>query len=165
MVWLAHDVDSDTVHVYDGQKFKNETIAIVASGIRARGKDIPCAYPHDGEMRDRSSSKPMATLYRDEGVNMLDTHATFESGGTGVEAGIMMMLDRMRGGRFKVRKDLDPWWSEFRQYHRKDGVIVKRNDHLLDATRYAMMALLYAESPDEHRNRWAPIQYSYHGIR
>ena len=37
------------------------------------------------------------------------------------------------------------WFEEFRQYHRKDGRIVKAHDDLLDATRYGVMMLRFAK--------------------
>ena len=43
------------------------------------------------------------------------------SGGNGVEAGLMEMLDRMQTGRLKVFAGLDDWMQEFRLYHRKMG--------------------------------------------
>jgi hypothetical protein len=46
----------------------------------------------------------------------------------GVEAGVMGMLDMMQSGRFKVMAHLEDWWQEFRLYHRKDGIIVPKND-------------------------------------
>ena len=58
-----------------------------------------------------------------------------------VEAGLMDMLTRMQTGRFKVFKHLNDWWEEFRLYHRKDGKVVKEDDDLMAATRYAMMML------------------------
>ena len=42
-------------------------------------------------------------------------------------------------GRLKVFAHLNDWWEEFRLYHRKNGLIVKENDDLMSATRYAMM--------------------------
>jgi hypothetical protein len=39
-------------------------------------------------------------------------------------------------GRFKVFDHCSAWYEEFRQYHRKDGRIVKAHDDLLDATLY-----------------------------
>jgi len=56
----------------------------------------------------------------------LHQHAQWEDGSVSVEAGLMIMLDRMRGGRFKVFNDVsNDWWEEFRLYHRKDGRVVK----------------------------------------
>ena len=53
----------------------------------------------------------------------------------------MDMLTRMQTGRFKVFKELNDWWEEFRLYHRKDGMVVKEGDDLMAATRYAVMML------------------------
>jgi len=69
------------------------------------------------------------------------------TGGNGVEAGLMDMLDRMQTGRFKVAAHLQDWWEEFRLYHRDNGKIVKLNDDLLSATRYAIMMLRHAKTP------------------
>jgi hypothetical protein len=81
---------------------------------------------------------------------MLPQRATFEDGSFGVEAGIAELLTRMESGRFKVFAHLADWFEEFRLYHRKDGLIVKSNDDLMAATRYAMMmrrhALVHATS-------------------
>ena len=67
------------------------------------------------------------------------------TGGNGVEAGLMDMLDRMQTGRLKVAKHLHDWWEEFRLYHRKDGKVFKENDDLMSATRYALMMLRHAK--------------------
>ena len=75
---------------------------------------------------------------------MLPEHATFESGGYGVEAGVQEILDRMQTGRFKVFSHLENWMAEFRTYHRDNGKIVKKHDDLMAATRYALMMLRFA---------------------
>ncbi len=46
-------------------------------------------------------------------------------------------------GRLKVMASLSNWFREFRKYHRDDkgwGKIVKRDDHLMDATRYLIVS-------------------------
>ena len=46
-------------------------------------------------------------------------------------------------GRLKVMASLTNWFREFRKYHRDDkgsGKIVKRDDHLMDATRYLIIS-------------------------
>ncbi len=77
---------------------------------------------------------------------MLPEHATHVEGGTGVEAGLMAMLDRMQTGRFKVFSNLGEWFEEFRLYHRVEGKLVKERDDLMSATRYAVMMLRFAET-------------------
>ena len=75
---------------------------------------------------------------------MLLDHATHPEGGNGVEAGLMEMLDRMRTGRLKVFSTCSEWFNEFLLYHRKDGKVVKLQDDLMAATRYALMMIRFA---------------------
>ncbi len=77
---------------------------------------------------------------------MLFQHAQFPDGSTGFEAGLAEMLDRMKTGRLKVAAHLTEWWQEFRLYHRKAGLVVKEQDDLLSATRYALMMLRFAKT-------------------
>jgi hypothetical protein len=93
---------------------------------------------------DKSSGVQLARQWSAEGVYMLHNHASFEGGGNGVEAGLMMMLDRMQTGRLKVAAHLADWWEEFRMYHREDGKVVKERDDLMAATRYGLMMLRHA---------------------
>lgn len=143
-VWLAWDRDADVVHVYDGYRVSRETPVVHAAALRARGKWIPVAWPHDGLQHDKGSGAPLAEQYRREGANMLPFHAQFADGTHGVEAGLADMLDRMKTGRLKVAAHLADWWQEFRLYHRRDGRVVKEQDDLLSATRYALMMLRFA---------------------
>jgi hypothetical protein len=51
-----------------------------------------------------------------------------------------------------------------RLYHRKDGKVVKENDDLLCATRYAMMSLRFA-STQSFADKWRrEIDYSKMGL-
>jgi phage terminase large subunit-like protein len=152
-VWLAWDRDTDTVHVYDAYRVKEATPVIHAAAIKARGAWIPVAWPHDGLQHDKGSGEALKEQYRKQGVNMLTDRATHApqpgekegSGGNGVEAGLMDMLDRMQTGRFRVAAHLHDWWEEFRLYHREDGKVVKEGDDLMSATRYAVMMLRHAK--------------------
>ena len=58
---------------------------------------------------------------------MMHEHAQFDDGGVSVEAGLMEMADRMRGGRWKVFKGQnDSWFEEYRLYHRDRTVALWR---------------------------------------
>lgn len=145
-MWIAHDRDTDTVHVYDCYRLSKETPIVHGAAIKARGDWIPVAWPHDGLQHDKGSGEQIAKQYRGQGVKMLPERATFDDGSNGVEAGISEMLDRMKTGRLRVAAHLNEWWEEFRMYHRKDGLIVKEGDDLMSATRYAIMMLRYAKT-------------------
>lgn len=53
----------------------------------------------------------------------------------------------MNEGRWKVFSTCTMWLNEFSLYHRKDGLIVKLNDDLISASRYAMMGRRFAKAP------------------
>lgn len=152
VAWIAWDKDTDTVHIYDAYRVKEATPLVHSATINAKGKWIPVAWPHDGLQHDKGSGEQLASQYRKYGVNMLKNKATHPpakgqlegEGGNSVEAGLTDMLDRMQTGRLKVAKHLHDWWEEFRLYHRKDGKLVKENDDLMSATRYALMMLRHA---------------------
>jgi phage terminase large subunit-like protein len=148
--WLAWDRDSDTVHIYDAYRVREDTPVVHASAIRARGSWIPVSWPHDGLQHDKGSGEQLAQQYRNHGANMLPLRATWPDGTNGVEAGLFDMFDRMKTGRLRVADHLNDWWHEFRLYHRKDGKVVKEADDLMSATRYGIMMLRHAATePDE----------------
>lgn len=149
---LAWDRDADCIYVTHTYRQRGEFVNGEWSGnpayhsvtLKSWGTWIPFAWPHDGLEHDRQSGERLAELYRTHGLNMLPERATHEDGGNGVEAGIMEILERMQTGRFKVFSNLNDWFEEYRQYHRKDGKIVKLRDDLLSATRYAVMMKRFA---------------------
>lgn len=147
VAWLAWDRDTDTIYVYDCYRLREATPVVHSAAIKGRGAWIPVAWPHDALQHDKGNSgEKIAQLYREQGVNMLPSRATFEDEkSSGVEAGVLDILDRMQTGRFKVFAHLNDWWEEFRLYHRKDGLIVKERDDLMSATRYAAMMRRYAK--------------------
>lgn len=159
--WLAHDRDTDIVYVVDCYRERNALISTQSSAIKKRGQWIPVVWPHDGLQRDPKSGVTIADLYRDEGLNMRPdkfsnppaVNQKEGQGGQGVEAGIMEMYNRMETGRLKVFSHLSDWFEERRQYHRKDGQIVKLRDDLMAATRYAMMSLRFAVTEPTPRKR------------
>ena len=154
---LAHDTESDVVYVVKTYRQRETTPVIHAAAIKPWGEWIPVAWPHDGmahKVSDAQSAPQLRHLYEAQGLKMLSNHATHEDGGYGLEAGIMEMLDRMRTGRWKVFKHLEDWLSEFRYYHRKEGLVVKERDDLLSASRIGMMMLREADTPPRTRSRY-----------
>lgn len=80
----------------------------------------------------------------------------------GKDAGIQRLLERMETGRFKVFKSCEMFLKEFRNYRydEKTLKVVKTDDHLCDAVRYASGSLQYAEPPHaEPRPRDQPMDF------
>lgn len=150
-VRLAWDRDGDVVYVTHCHSVRHGTPPVHASAIKAWGDWLPVAWPHDGFQTEKGTGQTLRHRYEELGLNMLPHHATFEGGGTSVEAGILDMTDRMQSGRFRVFRNLSDWFDEYRLYHRRDGKVVKQNDDILDATRYGMMMIRDAIPPPSER--------------
>lgn len=149
-ICMAWDRDADILYVTACYQRKEATPLEHCASLQPWGR-LPWAWPADAYQRDKRSGGTLKDDYSNYGLNMLPTHATFPDGGNGVEAGIMEILTRMQSGRFKVFEHLADWFKEFRLYHRKDGLIVKKNDDLMDATRYALMMRRFAQHQlDQH---------------
>jgi hypothetical protein len=59
----------------------------------------------------------------------------------GVEAGLFDVWQRLSTGRLKVFRTLQSWLAEYRLYRRDEkGAVVKKDDHLMDATRYFVVS-------------------------
>jgi hypothetical protein len=168
-VQAAWDRDADIWYVTRAHRAREQTPILFAPSILAWGKWVPCAWPHDGLQHDKGSGVDLAKQYAAAGLLMLKHRATHPpdpgkpegSGGNGVEAGLMDMLDRMQTGRFKVFSNLDDWFQEFRIYHRKDGLVVKLRDDLMSATRIGLMmkrkAIVYSPPVAPAVQGWAPL--------
>ncbi len=58
-----------------------------------------------------------------------------------VETGLTQCWTLLVEGRFKVMRKCQNFQKEYKKYHRDEkGVIVKKNDHLMDAFRYWVMS-------------------------
>ena len=168
-VWLAWDRDTDTVYVYDYYRESNKTPTELVPLIHRRGDWVPVAWPADGLQRSKGDGIQLAEQYRTHGANMLHEYAqlpeTGDEGGkqtsrVSVEAGVLEMYEAMKAGKFKVFNGMDAWFEEFRLYHRKDGQIVKLQDDIMSATRYAWVMRRYAITPPEPQRGMDPMRSS-----
>ena len=140
---VAYDADNDIIYLIKEYKRKGETPLVHSAAIKSW---VPVAWPRDGLQRDKGSGIELAQHYRSHGVKLL--HSKFENpeGGEGVEAGLMQINERMQTGRFKVFSSCQEFLKEKSMYHRKDGQVLKLNDDLMSATRYAAMSIQHAHT-------------------
>jgi phage terminase large subunit-like protein len=117
-VRIAWDRDADVAHVIACFRAREHTPLMFSGAVKPWGDWLPWSWPHDGHASggkfDAKDQQQLSQIYRDHGLNMLQTHAMFNDGTNGVEAGISMMLERMQTGRLKVARHLSDWWEEFR---------------------------------------------------
>jgi phage terminase large subunit-like protein len=143
-VRCAWDRDNDILYVTATHRMREQTPVMFSGAVRHWGAWLPWGWPHDGLQHDKGSGVQLAQQYRDNGMNLLKVRATFADGSYGFEAGVSEMLERMQTGRLLVFAHLRDWFEEFNLYHRKEGEVVKLNDDLMSATRYAMMMRRFA---------------------
>jgi phage terminase large subunit-like protein len=131
-VWLALDREAQTVYLYDCYKRQHGEPAIHAAAIKARGHWIPGVGDAAALVMTEHDRQQLIALYRRLGLDLVLPDKA-------VETGIHEVWEFISSGRFKVFASCEPWFQEYRLYHRNErGQIVKTNDHLMDATRYAV---------------------------
>jgi phage terminase large subunit-like protein len=149
-VLLLWDKDVDIIHVHHAFRMHSDDKMSLplhhALAMKPIGGEVPVAWPHDGNVRDKGSGEALKDIYKKHGLKMLHEHSQWEEGGYSTEAGIKEMEERMATGRLKVADHLSDWFQEFNDYHRKDGQVVKVRDDLMSATRIAIMHKRFARN-------------------
>jgi phage terminase large subunit-like protein len=149
---LAWDRDADIVYITADYRESKAVPAIHAAAIKPWGSWIPVAWPHDGLNTEKGGGETLIQLYREEGIPCLKDKATNPAspgkidgqGDNAVEPPLLDMVERSQTGRLKVFKTCRHWLEEKRMYHRKEGKLVKQNDDVISASRYAYMMLRFA---------------------
>lgn len=134
-IWLAHDRDTDTVYAYSEHYRGQAEPSVHAGAIKARGDWVPGLIDPAARGRSQKDGEQLLQLYRDNGLRL-------EIADNSVEAGIFDVWTRLSEGRFKIWTSCKNWLAEYRIYRRDDkGHIIKKNDHLMDATRYGIRGI------------------------
>jgi Terminase RNaseH-like domain/Terminase large subunit, T4likevirus-type, N-terminal len=168
-VELVHDRDTDTIYVSRTHRVREATPITHAAALRGWGKELRWAWPRDGNRETlEGAGIALAAQYKAQGLNMLHEYAHYVEGtgqkSVSVEAGLMDMLTRMESGRFKVFREHNDWFEEFRLYHRRDGKVFKENDDLMAATRYAVMSLRHASTVASYKSFRRKLSYQKLGL-
>jgi hypothetical protein len=96
-VELVWDRDTDTVYVSRTYRVSKESPIVHAAALRAWGKELPWAYPRDGNRETlEGAGIALAAQYREQGLNLLHEYAHYVEGvgqkSVSVEAGLMDLL-------------------------------------------------------------------------
>ena len=153
-VMAVFDINADIVYIVNEYRNKEKTAQEHwFHTLKSWGLTLKWAWPKDGDFREKNTGEQVAELYRHEGMKLLPLHAQFlptyhtktlKQSIVSVERGVQEMMQRMQTGRWKVFETCKMWMEEKRNYHRKDGKIVPREDDLLDASRYCLMMKRFA---------------------
>lgn len=129
-VWGALDPDTDTLYLF-AEHYRGQAEPVIhAEGIKLRGVWIPGVIDPAARGRNQIDGQNLLAIYIGLGLKL-------SIADNAVEAGIYDVWSRISTGRLKVFSTLRNWRAEYRIYRRdENGKIVKKNDHLMDGTRY-----------------------------
>ncbi|MDK2957862.1 MAG: hypothetical protein PWQ57_3360 [Desulfovibrionales bacterium] len=146
-VWGAWDREEDVVYLYAEYARGQVEPAEHAKAIRANGAWVPGVIDPASRGRSQHDGTRLVEEYRRMGLRLAFAD-------NAVEAGLQKVLQRMASGRLKVFRNLGGWLAEFRLYRRDgEGRVVKKLDHLMDATRYLVMSGVRAAKTRPGDNR------------
>ena len=151
---FAHDKDSDTLYIYRTYKRSQAEPSVHAEAIKAPGDWVPGVIDPASAGSSQRDGVSLMENYRALGLILTPAN-------NGVESGILTTWQRLSSGKLKVFRSCQDWLAEFRVYRRDEkGRIVKKNDHLMDCTRYGVMSgheveKVKREPVQTHRNRYA----------
>ena len=129
-VWGALDRENGIAYLYHEYYHAQAEPVIHATGIKAVGDWIPGVVDPGCLGSSQIDGRTLMGMYGELGLNL-------QPAANAVESGIYEVWDALSTGRLRVFDTLPHWLSEFRKYHRDEkGKIVKKDDHLMDATRY-----------------------------
>lgn len=132
-LWAARNPDTGGVVVYDEYYRGLAEPSVHAVGIKARGDWVPFAIDPASRGRSQIDGQKLFDLYLGLGIDI-------EKADNAREAGIQAVWEMLSQGQLKVFSSCTNFFSEYRLYRRDErGMIVKKNDHLMDALRYLIM--------------------------
>lgn len=132
--FAAWDRENDILYLYSEHYRGQAEPSIHADSIKARGSWIPGVIDPASRGRSQKDGLQLLQSYKDLGLDL-------EVAINAVETGIYEVWQRLSTGRLKVFKSMSNWLFEVRLYRRdENGRIVKKDDHLMDATRYIIMS-------------------------
>ena len=131
-VWITLDRESQVLYAYadwfqaEGQPSSHST------SIQSRGKWIRGAIDTAARGRSQTDGENLFQIYTELGLRI-------QNADKAVESGLLEMLELFTQGRLKIFSTCTGLLEEMRLYRRDEkGNIVKKNDHRMDAFRYAV---------------------------
>jgi hypothetical protein len=133
-VWGAHDTDADIIYLYTEHYRAHAEPSSHVSAIKARGEWMPGVIDPASRGGSQRDGRQLIMEYQSLGLNLMPAM-------NAVASGIQATWDRLATGRLLVFRSLGNWKAEYRLYRRNnDGLVIKENDHLMDATRYLIIS-------------------------
>lgn len=129
-LWGAFDREQGVLYLYAEHYRGQAEPSVHASAIKARGDWMRGVIDPAANGRSQIDGQRLMANYQAQGLHLFKAENS-------VEAGLQTVLDMLSTGRLKVFSTLVNWRAEYRLYRRDEkGAVIKKNDHLMDDTRY-----------------------------
>lgn len=133
-VWIATDPDSGVTYIYSEMKAVEKQPHEYARTMSLRGPWIKGVIDPAANNRNQHDGEQIMQLLIAEGVKIFKAD-------NAVEAGIYKVWEMLHNGKLKIFNNCEELFKEYRVYQRDEkGNVVKKNDHFMDAMRYAIMS-------------------------
>jgi hypothetical protein len=134
VAWFAWNMDKGGAVIFDEYYIGQQHPAVHAAAIRARGHWIPIVIDPAAQKARGHDGERLLDVYRDLGLNVMEADNT-------VVSGIIETWNWLSTSQLKVFRTCVNWQKEVGLYRRDEkGEIIKKNDHLMDCTRYGVMS-------------------------
>lgn len=131
--WIAQDPETQTLYTYSDFFMVEGHPSVHAPIVQQRGKWLKGAIDTAARGRSQTDGENLFKMYVDLGLNIVNADKA-------VEAGLYTVFELLVQGRLKVFSTCAKLLEEFRAYQRDEkGQVVKKDDHVMDAWRYAIM--------------------------
>ena len=132
-IWFAIDPSTDVHYAYYEYYREGALPSVHVQGMSGPGLWIPIAIDHAARGRSQIDGENLFKIYEDLGLKLHNADKA-------VEAGLYTCWERLEGGKVKIFEDLKMFREEYLVYMKDEkGNVVKKNDHIMDAFRYAQM--------------------------
>ena len=151
-IWGALDPNADVLYLYTEHYRAHAEPSAHAMAIKARGEWIPGVIDPAARGAMQRDGRRLIMEYQTLGLDIMPAEKA-------ASAGIQAVWDRLASGRLIVFRNCQNWLAEYRLYRRnKDGLVVKENDHLMDATRYLVISgMQYAKTKPVDKFPMTPV--------
>lgn len=158
-IFLALNPDDDVAYAYAEYYGTKQEPEIHAARIkRTAGTWMPGVIDPAARQRNQIDGQKLIRIYNGLGLKLRVADNTRD-------AGLAEVWSRLASGRLKFHPNTYNLQNEYLLYRRDEkGDIVKENDHLMDALRYAVMALPMARAVAPERLTTAQTTKSIYNV-
>lgn len=163
-IWFAISPDNGMIYAYHEYYMEGALPSVHAQNIALPGKWVPISIDHAAHGRSQIDGENLFDMYKDLGLQLTNADKS-------VEAGLYTCWELLANNKLKIFDDLKKFQDEYLNYQRDEkGRVVKKNDHIMDSFRYAIMTgrdLAMNEmmvKPTQHKAPTVSAQYKVQPI-